>query len=148
MPQEITAYRANDGSIHETACLAATRDLEEMVNASPLAENGPYAKKLVDWLKSDAPAIRDALGAYADACPIPPKVEAPSVEPEGTQEEEEAAFGLGVKDRQAGRTLNHSHGLVGAKAEAWKRGWNHEDDEINAYGGPSIYPNPDPRRDS
>lgn len=86
MPQEITAYRAKDGSIHETACLAATRDLEALVAASPLAENTPYAKKLVDWLTSQAPAILEVLGEYAAACPIPSEGEAPQESSEGTRD--------------------------------------------------------------
>lgn len=70
MPKEITAYQADDGSIHATACAAATCDLEAIVKASELSENGPYAKKLVEWLTSQAPAVIAVLTAYRDACPI------------------------------------------------------------------------------
>ena len=69
MPQEVTAFKANDGSLHEDACAAATRDVELMVQRSPLAENTPYAKKLVDWLTQNSRDIRAVLETHERACP-------------------------------------------------------------------------------
>jgi hypothetical protein len=69
MPMEVTAYQAKDGTLHANACEAATIDLKLIIAASPLAENRPYADKVLEWLTSDPEGICDALGAYADACP-------------------------------------------------------------------------------
>jgi hypothetical protein len=70
MPKEITAYQAKDGSLHDSACSAATRDVELMVQSSPLAENQPFAKELVSWLCKEASPLIDVLTDYHDACPV------------------------------------------------------------------------------
>lgn len=69
MPKKITAYQAADGSIHEDECGAAKRDLEAIVQASPMAENAPYAKMLVEWLTDRADVVLKVLAAYHEACP-------------------------------------------------------------------------------
>jgi hypothetical protein len=69
MAQEVKAYRANDGTLHEDICAAATRDVELLVQGSPLYENQPYARQLVEWLCDYADAIRETLAAHALACP-------------------------------------------------------------------------------
>lgn len=69
MPKKITAYQADDGSIHDDECAAATRDVELMVAASPLAENQPYARKLVEWLTGNSEQIRAVLETHERACP-------------------------------------------------------------------------------
>lgn len=78
MPTEVTAFRASDGSLHEDLCTAATRDVELMVQRSPLAENQPYAKKLVEWLTQNSRDIRAVLEAHEQACPTTVMAEAPS----------------------------------------------------------------------
>lgn len=109
MPKEITAYQANDGSIHDTACKAATRDLEGIVKASPLAENGPYATKLVEWLCREAPAVIDVLTAYRDACPKAAEDQPCSEEPEGTQ----ADLGTPALDPPEGQRISHRAHFAG-----------------------------------
>ena|SRR5690349_11196290 len=84
MPKEVTAFRAEDGSLHEDKCAAATRDVELMVQASPLAENAPFARDLVVWLTRNSKMIREKLEAHAEACPIAPQEQASPQEPEGT----------------------------------------------------------------
>lgn len=69
MAQKITAYQAEDGSIHADACAAATRDLEAVIAASPLAENGPFAKQLLAWMQERSAVILKVLGEYDAACP-------------------------------------------------------------------------------
>lgn len=69
MPKEITAYQAEDGSLHTDACAAARKDIELLIAGSPLAENQPYAKSLCEWLTDDPRKIIDKLGEYLDACP-------------------------------------------------------------------------------
>lgn len=69
MPKKISAYQASDGSIHESECDAATRDVELLVQNSPLNENQPYAKKLVEWLTGNSKAIRAVLETHERACP-------------------------------------------------------------------------------
>lgn len=83
MPKKITAYQAEDGSIHDSECAAATRDVEIMVAASPLAENQPYAKMLVEWLTSNPAMIRKKLEAHESACPKDSVAAAPSKTGEG-----------------------------------------------------------------
>lgn len=69
MATEVTAWKAEDGTLHDNECQAATRDVEIFVSKSPLAENQPFARKLVEWLTSEAPAIRKKLEAHERACP-------------------------------------------------------------------------------
>lgn len=69
MPQKITAYQAADGSIHPDACAAAKCDLDAIVQASPLAENQPYAKLALEWLTDRADVILKVLGEYHTSCP-------------------------------------------------------------------------------
>jgi hypothetical protein len=69
MATEVKSWKANDGSLHENECAAATRDVELMVECSPLAENTPFARKLVDWLTANAGEIRTTLEAHERACP-------------------------------------------------------------------------------
>lgn len=69
MATEVKAYRANDGTLHEDICAAATRDVEIIVEGSPLSENQPYARQLVEWLCGNATLIRQTLGAHEMACP-------------------------------------------------------------------------------
>ncbi len=76
MPKKISAYQASDGSIHEDECQAATRDVELLVQGSPLNENQPYAKKLVAWLTENSKAIRTVLETHASACPKAAEVKA------------------------------------------------------------------------
>jgi hypothetical protein len=83
MPKKITAYQAEDGSIHDSECAAATRDVELMVQASPLAENAPFARTLVDWLCANPNLIREKLEAHERACPKAAKAEAPQKVGEG-----------------------------------------------------------------
>ena len=78
MPQETTAFRADDGSIHEDACSAAMRDITLMVQNSPIAENKPYAREVVAWLMSDPENIALRLTEFRKCCPNGPKEEAPS----------------------------------------------------------------------
>jgi hypothetical protein len=85
MPKEITAYQAKDSSIHDTPCKAATRDVEMCVQASPLNDNQPYAKKLVDWLTGNASELIDVLTEYRDACPQSAQGSSASDSLEGTQ---------------------------------------------------------------
>lgn len=85
MPKQITAWQAKNGSIHGSACEAAACDLEAIVMASPMAENAPFARKLVDWLKGDAHAIAKVLAEYIGACPIAAEEESPAISPGGTQ---------------------------------------------------------------
>jgi hypothetical protein len=83
MPKKITAYQAEDGSIHDSECAAATRDVELMVQASPLAENAPFARTLVDWLCANPELVRKTLEAHERACPKAAKAEAPPKRSEG-----------------------------------------------------------------
>lgn len=69
MATEVRSWKANDGSLHENECAAATRDVELIVERSPLAENTPFARKLVDWLTGNAALIRETLEAHERACP-------------------------------------------------------------------------------
>ena len=69
MATEVTAWEANDGSLHKTPCEAATRNVELLVQRSPLSENSPYAKKLVEWLTQNPRAIREVLQEHERACP-------------------------------------------------------------------------------
>lgn len=69
MAKQIKAWQASDGSLHEGECAAATRDVELIVEKSPLAENIPYAKLLVTWLTTEATMIRKMLEAHESACP-------------------------------------------------------------------------------
>lgn len=97
MPIAVTAFKANDGSLHEDACTAATRDVELMVQRSPLSENQPYAKKLVEWLTQNSRDIRAVLETHERACPrnsedtMPleagegPVVEPTEIEPSATE---------------------------------------------------------------
>jgi hypothetical protein len=69
MPRKIDAWQSEDGTIHDAECDAAHRDLELLVQASPLAENAPYARRLLEWLTSEPTAIRSKLEAFEAACP-------------------------------------------------------------------------------
>lgn len=69
MATEVKSWRANDGSLHENECSAATRDVELIVEQSPLNENAPFARKLVEWMTGNAKLIRDTLEAHERACP-------------------------------------------------------------------------------
>lgn len=144
MPQEITAYRANDGSIHETACAAATSDLEGIVQASPLSENQPYAKKLVEWLCKEAPAVIDVLTAYRDACPKPPEDSACAEEPEGTRQNRISAAMGQMQERgepaKAWLTRNGYENLAdfGARVtDEHLTAWEHYADDPKAFGNGS-----------
>lgn len=75
MASEVTAYRANDGSLHDTECEAAARDLQLIIAGSKCAENSPYAKTMLEWMIRNPREIADALTAYADACPQEPPEE-------------------------------------------------------------------------
>lgn len=88
MPKQITAYQASDGSIYDDECAAATRDVELLVQGSPLAENQPFAKKLVEWLTKNSRDIRAVLETHEQACPIAVAEIAPSKSLEGTREHE------------------------------------------------------------
>jgi hypothetical protein len=83
MPKKITAYQAEDGSIHDSECAAATRDVEIMVAASPLAENAPFARTLVEWLCANPETIRKTLEAHERACPKNAVDKAPAKSGEG-----------------------------------------------------------------
>jgi hypothetical protein len=69
MAIEVKSWKANDGSLHENECAAATRDVELIVEQSPLQENTPFARKLVEWLTGNAALIRETLEAHERACP-------------------------------------------------------------------------------
>lgn len=69
MAKQVQSWQANDGSLHSSECDAATQDVNLMVAASPLAENSPFALKLVEWLCDKAPLIRATLEAHERACP-------------------------------------------------------------------------------
>lgn len=69
MATATTAYRANDGSLHDTECGAATRDLQLLIADSACAENAPYSRTMLGWLTSQPREIAASLIAYADACP-------------------------------------------------------------------------------
>jgi hypothetical protein len=69
MPQKITAYQAADGTLHTDACAAATKDLELLIGQSPLAENQPYARKVLEWLTADPDTIMDRMKEFQIACP-------------------------------------------------------------------------------
>lgn len=86
MATEVTAWRANDGTLHDSRCDAATNDLTAFVMASPMAENQPYARQLVEWLTKEAGQIVAILTEYREACPIPPQEGTPSESSEGTLE--------------------------------------------------------------
>jgi hypothetical protein len=77
MPLEVTAFKAEDGSLHEDACSAATKDIELMIGRSPLAENQPYARRVLEWLTESSGDIVTALVAYRAACPKDSREEAP-----------------------------------------------------------------------
>lgn len=83
MPKKITAYQADDGSIHDSECAAATRDVELMVQRSPLAENQPFARLLVEWMTNNADEITDKLAAHGRACPKDARDVRPDPEREG-----------------------------------------------------------------
>jgi hypothetical protein len=85
MPQEVTAYRADDGTLHEDKCAAATRNVELLVKRSPLAENQPFARDLVAWLIANPKEIRDMLEAHETACPKVAEESTASEQPEGTR---------------------------------------------------------------
>lgn len=85
MPKEVTAYQADDGSLHTSECAAATVNVELLVKASPLAENQPYAKKLVEWLTGNPRAIREVLEAHERACPRAAVEGTRDEAPEGTR---------------------------------------------------------------
>lgn len=70
MPKRVQAYQANDGTLFADECLAATRDVELLVGDSPLAENQPYARKVVEWLTANTRDIRKVLETFEGACPI------------------------------------------------------------------------------
>lgn len=91
MPQEVTAFRADDNSLHDDECAAATRNVELLVQRSPLAENQPFARIAVDWLCANAEEIRDKLEAHARACPIGAEESDGSDSLEGTREKGPAA---------------------------------------------------------
>lgn len=69
MAKKITSWQANDGSLHTDECAAATRDVEILVEGSPLAENVPFARQLVKWLTGNAHIVRKTLEAHEAACP-------------------------------------------------------------------------------
>jgi hypothetical protein len=69
MAKQITAWQAEDGSLHTSECDAATRNVTLLVERSPLAENAPYSRQLVEWLTENAPEIRRTLEAHERACP-------------------------------------------------------------------------------
>lgn len=83
MPLEVTAYRAEDGSLHTDACEAATKDLELLIAQSPLAENQPYCRKVLEWLISDSDTIMDKLKEYHVACPKTAREETVQEKPGG-----------------------------------------------------------------
>jgi hypothetical protein len=83
MPKEITAYQAADGTLHTNACAAATKDLELLIGQSPLAENQPYARKVLEWLTADPDTIMDKMKEFQIACPKEVTGEAPSKESTG-----------------------------------------------------------------
>lgn len=70
MAERIEAFRADDGTLHNDECSAVKRDLDMLIQGSPLAENAPYAKIATEWLAANALAIGKVLMHYADACPI------------------------------------------------------------------------------
>jgi hypothetical protein len=88
MPQEIQAFRAEDGSIHEDACDAASRDIQLLVEGSPLAENKPFARDLVRWLMSDPENIALRLTEFRQSCPNGANAEARSETSERTRSSE------------------------------------------------------------
>jgi hypothetical protein len=69
MPKQVNAYEADDGSLHTSECEAATVNVSLLVQRSPLAENQPYARKLVEWLTGNPQEIRAVLEAHERACP-------------------------------------------------------------------------------
>ena len=75
MPTEVTAFKAKDGSLHEDACTAAFRDVELLVKASPLNENGPFAKQAIAWLAENAAEIIGTLTELTARCPKDLKIE-------------------------------------------------------------------------
>jgi AraC-like DNA-binding protein len=83
MAKQVQSWEAEDGTLHKTECAAATRDVEMLVERSPLAENSPYAKKLTEWLCKHASEIRTKLEAHERACPKV-KAEPAATEPEPT----------------------------------------------------------------
>ncbi len=69
MAKQVTSWQANDGTLHDSECAAATRDVELIVEQSPLKENTPFARTLVSWLTGNAELIRETLHAHEMACP-------------------------------------------------------------------------------
>lgn len=88
MPMEITAFKAGDGSLHEDRCTAATKDIELLIGRSPLAENQPYARKVLEWLTDDPDTIMDAMKEFQVACPKASQEQPPSEKPRRTRSSE------------------------------------------------------------
>ena len=86
MAQSIPAFAAEDGTLHKTECAAVSRDLEMLLEKSPLFENKPYTKIAHEWLASNAHEIGVVLCHYARACPKPPEESSAPVGLEGTRE--------------------------------------------------------------
>jgi hypothetical protein len=143
MATEVKAWKAEDGTLHDSECEAATRDVEMLVERSPLAENSPYAKKLVEWLTENAGEIRTKLQAHERACP---KVEAeakqagtlPTIEDRIT-----AAIGqmqrIGdtAKDWLTRNGFVNLHDFVDRATEEQITDWEHFKDEPAAFGNGS-----------
>lgn len=134
MAKEVRSWEANDGSLHKTECEAAACDLQNIINASPCAENSPYAKKTFDWLKREAREIAAALIAYADACPVEtvaaepaPEVDFPARRAAATGTMQEMARGADKEKARAWLRSNDfddlrdfSNTATPAQVEAWE----------------------------
>jgi hypothetical protein len=130
MATEVKAYRANDGTLHETECAAATRDVELLVKQSPLSENEPYARKVVEWLTSNAAeSIIEAIQQHARACSKdePTAVESVAADDYAhPQHRHHASYREGWHEKPKARNPYHSGSPSFA---AWRAGWtaHHKD---------------------
>jgi hypothetical protein len=61
------------------------RIMELLISRSPLSENQPYARLVLEWLTGNAPEIMQRLTGYIEACPKVIQEEAPSEKPERTR---------------------------------------------------------------
>ena len=102
MATEVKAFRAEDGTLHNTACEAAVRDLNLIINKSPCAENSPYAKIMLEWMTDQAPEIVATLNEYIAACPKPePTAATPSVEAASAEVAARKAAAIGTMQEMA-----------------------------------------------
>jgi len=114
MAKKIDAWAAEDGSLHETECAAATRDVELLVlSDAGLSANQPYAKEVIRWLTSNAGQIRKTLEAHERACPRTVQAERPTEEAMSAEikARRDSAIAAMRENREAGRSFLRRHGF-------------------------------------